>query len=210
MISRPVHVIIADDHPIVRDGLMATLASTPYLRVVAAAANFQELTTALPTVQADILILDLGGMGSSPLTVIERLTREHPHLAIIVFSSSVDLVPETLRAGAKGYVVKEELSDQLLTAIYAVRAGQTFLSPLAQEYLLRCSVQSSQHRLTPQELSVLKLLAQGLSTTAIADQLGIDPRSVQNYILRLRNKTGCEERIELAAWYQRVYAMPDS
>jgi DNA-binding NarL/FixJ family response regulator len=87
------------------------------------AANFQELTTVLQTVPAEVLILDLGGMGGSPLTVVERLRREHPHLAILVFSSSVDLVPELLRAGAKGYVVKEELSDQLITAIQALRSS---------------------------------------------------------------------------------------
>ncbi len=205
MTPRRIRIIVADDHPIVRDGLIAILTGHHGIQVVATAASFQELTVVVHTVPAEVLILDIGGMGGSPLTLVERLTREQPMLSIIVFSSSVDLVPEMLQAGVKGYVVKEELADQLLTAIQAVYTHQTFLSPTAQEYLQRCSLQSAQHRMTPQELTVLKLLAQGLSTTGIADQLGIDPRTVHNYVLRLRHKTGCDERTQLAAWYQRVY-----
>jgi len=127
----------------------------------------------------------------------------------VVFSTSVDLAPELVQAGATGYVVKEELAAQLVTAIETAHAGQRFVSPIVQEYLHRCEVDRGQPWFTPKELSVLKLLAQGLGTTAIADQLGIDPRTVHNYVLKLRDKTGCDQRTQLAAWYQRVYGPPE-
>jgi DNA-binding NarL/FixJ family response regulator len=205
MMPKPAKVIIADDHAIVREGLIANVAKQPHLHIVGTATNFQEVTQLVRSVPADVLILDVLGMGGSPLTVVERFTRELPDLAIIVFSSSVDLVPELLQAGARGYVVKEELSEQLIGAIETVHAGQIFVSPIAQNYLARYTAQSARHRLTPQEGSVLKLLAQGLGTSEIADQLGIDPRTVHNYIQKLRNKTGCDERTQLVTWYQRIY-----
>jgi DNA-binding NarL/FixJ family response regulator len=118
------------------------------------------------------------------------------------------MVPEMMDAGAKGYVVKDELTDQLVAAIYAVYAGQVYLSPIAQDYMDRCSIQSVQHHLTPREQNVLKLLAQGVSTQGIADALSIDPRTVHNYIYTLRRKTGCEERTEMSNWYRRMYGTP--
>jgi len=187
---QPITIIIADDHPIMREGLMTVLASDSRMQVVATASSFDELRSLVSTVHADILILDILGMGGSPLTVVERLAREQPRLAIVIYSSSVDLVPELLHAGAKGYVVKEEISVQLITAIQSVHAGQTFLSPIAQDYLLRYADYSAQYRLTPREVSVLKLLSHGLSTMAIGETLGIDPRTVQNYILGLVQKLG--------------------
>jgi DNA-binding NarL/FixJ family response regulator len=136
---------------------------------------------------------------------VTRIQREYPHLTIVAFSSSVDLAPELLQVGVRGYVVKEELSAELLTAIQMARAGQRFLSPVVEEYVTQTMNHRLQHHLAPKELNVLKLLAQGLGTVAIAEQLGIDPRSAQNYVTTLRRKTGCEERTQLVDWYKRMY-----
>ena len=100
------------------------------------ATSFAEVVDLLATVQAQVLILDLGGMAGAPLTLVTRVRREHPGVAIVVFSSSVDLAPELLQAGVYGYVVKEELSAQLMDAIHAARAGQRFLSPVVEEYVM--------------------------------------------------------------------------
>ncbi len=75
---QPITVIVADDHPIVRDGILTILAATPHLRVVATVASFQELLARLPSIQADVVIPDVLGMGSIPLTLVHRLTRDCP------------------------------------------------------------------------------------------------------------------------------------
>lgn len=202
---QPIRIMIADDHPIVREGLQTSLGASPHVQIVGVATSFVEVVNLLATVQAQVLILDLGGMAGAPLTLVTRVRREFPGVAIVVFSSSVDLAPELLQAGVRGYVVKEELSAQLIDAIHAARAGQRFLSPVVEEYVMAATNGRREHQLAPKELQVLKLLAQGLGTIVIAEQLGIDPRSVQNYITTLRRKIGCGERIQLVDWYNRMY-----
>lgn len=202
MQSPLIRVVVADDHPIVLDGLRTLLASSKEVEVVAIARSFSEVIEVAQRLIGDVVILDLGGMGGSPLAVVQRLHWEYPQLKILIFSSSIDLAPELLAAGAVGYVAKEELPATLLEAIATVVTGQQFLSPLVQEYLEQSTKQAA---LTPKELITLKLLAQGLSTVAIAKQMGIDPRSVQNYVTALRRKTGCFQRVQLVDWYRRTY-----
>lgn len=202
---QPIRVIIADDHPIVRAGLEAILAADRQVQIVGVATDFEEVLTLLARTPADVLVLDLSGMGGAPLTFVTRLQREHPSMEIVAFSSSVDLAPELMRLGVRGYVVKEDLIGELLTAIHAAHAGQRFLSPVVEGYVAQTTVQRLQHHLAPQELNVLKLLAQGMGTMAIASQLGIDARTVQNYITGLRRKLGCAERTQLVDWYKRMY-----
>lgn len=205
MALQPIRVIIADDHPIVRDGLQSILAEDRQIEIVGVATNFAEVLDLLRQTPSDVLVLDLGGMGGAALTLVTHLRRDYPAVAVVIFSSSVDLAPELLQAGVCGYVVKEELSGQILTAIHSARAGQRFLSSVVEEYVAQTTSRRLQHHLAPQELNVLKLLAQGLGTIAIAEQLGIDPRSVQNYITALRRKIGCAERTQLVDWYRRMY-----
>jgi DNA-binding NarL/FixJ family response regulator len=205
MFEQPIRVIIADDHPVVLEGLATVLNATVGLTIVGLAQSFPMLLDLLDRVTTDILILDLSGMGSSPLTIVNRIGREHPTVKIIVFSSSVDLAPELVQAGVVGYLSKEAFTNQLVTAIHAVWAGQTYLSPAVADYLAHTTQMHKQHRLAPKELTVLKLLTLGLSTADIAAQLQIDPRSVQNYITVLRRKTGCQERTQLVDWYRRVF-----
>ena len=207
MSTTSIRVVIADDHPVILDGLTTLLAANPTIAVVAVAQSFRALLDVLDRVAADVLILDLGGMGGSPLTAVNRLGRDHPSVRVIVFSSSVDLAPELLHAGVRGYIPKEDFTEQLITAIHTVMAGQTYLSPSVAHYLAQTTQTHHRHRLAPKELSVLKLLALGHGTGEIAEQLQIDQRSVQNYITTLRRKIGCHERTQLADWYRRMYGL---
>ncbi len=208
MTAERTRVIIADDHPMLIDGVSANLAADPHLQVVATARSFGELLKLLPTAKADVVVLDIGKMGGSPLPLLEQLKHDYPQLAVIVFSSAGDLVRSMLKAGAKAYVVKEDASAELVAGIHAVRNGKQFLSRKAQEYVARSTTATSESNLAPQEINVLRLLAEGLSTQEIADHLVIDARTVYGYILKLRQKIGCHERTELAAWYTRVYGPP--
>jgi len=207
MASESIRVVIADDHPIVLDGLTVILAAAPWIQLVGVARSFSEMISLLDTVPTDMLVLDLGGMGGSPLILVNRMQRVYPDIRIIVFSSSVDLAPELVQAGVRGYITKEDLSEQLVVAIRAVRSGQRYFSQVVQDYLLQATTLHKQHHISPKELSVLKLLTQGLGTIAIAEQLGIDPRSVQNHITTLRRKIGCAERTQLVDWYRRMYGI---
>lgn len=203
MMSQQIRVVIADDHPIVRAGLDATIQTDAYVTVVRLAKNFEELLQHLEQIQIDIVILDLIGMGTVPLSMLERMQRDYPKVGVVIFSSSVDMAPELLRAGALGYVAKDEDSDLLLSAIRAAASGQQYVSPFVQDYLDRVMSARQRQRFAPQEFNVLKLLANGLSTIKIAEELRIDPRTVQNYITSLRSKTGSVQRTQLAEFYRR-------
>lgn len=202
MLTTPIRVLIADNHPMMLDALSSQLSAFAQFTVVARARSFSEVIAAAQQHPADVLILDLGDMGGSPLVIVQRLQRDHPQLKILVFSATIDLAPEMLNAGAAGYVAKEELSSVLLEAITAVAAGQLFCSPFVQDYLAQSKRETS---LTPKEQVSLKLLAQGLTTLEIATAMRIDPRSVQNHITALLRKTGCAQRVQLIDWYRRTY-----
>lgn len=205
MDAAPIRLLIADNHPIVHSGLSDVLREAPHISVVGTPTSFAEVLEQLTRTEADVLVLDLSGMGEPALTMISRLRRAHPRLRVIIFSSSVDLAQELLQAGALGYVVKEELNDHMIRAIQAAADDEPYISPMVEEYLARASYLRGESQLRPQELSVLRLLVGGMGTVQIAEALGIDPRSVQNYITRLRRKTGCAQRTQLVAWYERRY-----
>jgi len=204
--ARPlIRVLVADDHPIIHQGIDGFLFADPQIAVVATASGFATMLDQLGRVPIDVVILDLNGMGVGPLTMIRELREQYPEVGLLVFSSILDLAPELLAAGVLGYVVKEELLTHLPAAIAAVAAGQRFLSPLVQEYQERSAYLRRQQPLAPQELMVIKLVAHGLTTQQIAISLQIDPRSAQNYITSLYRKTGCEGRAHLSAWYRLRY-----
>lgn len=203
--QQSVRVFVADDHPIIRQGLDTALRSEPYIELVGMSSSFHEMVNHPLLERCDVLILDLSGMQAGPTVMVTQLTKLLPRLRIVIFSSSVDTAPELLRAGALGYVAKDDRVEHVLAAVRAVNAGQRYLSPIAQHYLDRTEGRQKQYQLVPKEVMVLKLLAQGLRTAAIAHQLLIDPRTVQNYITSLLRKTACEDRVQLVEWYQRVY-----
>ncbi|MDP9314147.1 MAG: response regulator transcription factor [Chloroflexota bacterium] len=199
-----IKIVIADDHPIVRRGVMAALAQDPQMIVAAVVGNMHDLARTLDRESVNVVILDVKGMGGPVLSLVERLAREQPRLAIIGFSSSVALAPEFLRAGARGYVAKEDVDEHLVVAIHTTHCGGLFLSPVADEYVACCGLTVDQFKLTPSELSVLKLNAEGCDTAEIATQLGLSEKTVRNYFRECYRKTGCTNRTQLATWYEEV------
>lgn len=200
--STMIRVVVADDHPIIIDGVQNLLAQHPEIGLVGRAHSFETVAEVLDQTNPDVLILDVSGMGGSVLSLMNRLQREYAQLAIVIFSSMVDLAPELLDAGARGYVTKDELSRELVKAIKVVARGELFVSPVVTKYLEQATQQAP---LSPKELVALKLLAQGLGTVQIAEQMGVNVHTAQNYITILRRKTGCMQRTQLVEWYRRVY-----
>jgi two-component system NarL family response regulator len=203
--ERKLRVIIADDHPIILESLTSILNRNLRIEVVAAASSFHELSVLLSSHSIDIVILDLTGMGGAYVLLMERLKIKYPMLAVIVFSSKTDMVPEMLKAGARGYVTKQELSQFILRAIEQVADGGRFVSPVAQAYLDRAKQYGASFQLRTREVSVLKLLSDGLDTKMIADEMGIQKGVVDNYVAALKKKTLCTTRMELVEWYRHVY-----
>lgn len=199
-----IRVVLADDHPVTREGLRHALQGADDMTIVDTAASFAEVEATLSIRSVDVLVLDLQGMGGSPLATVERFRRHYPTTAIVVFSSSTDLAPELLKAGVAGYVAKEQLTRELIAAIRAAHRGSVYISSDVDALLKATKEFRRNHRLSPKEYLVLKLLSQGLTTTQVAEAMEIDPRSVQNYISSMFNKTGFAERTQLVEWYLRT------
>ena len=190
MTPTSLRVIVADDHPIVLEGIRALLAAAPDITISAFARSFGDVIELLGIHPADVLVLDLGGMGGAPLTLVQRLRRDWPQTEIVVFSSSVDLAPELVKLGVRGYVAKENMSGDLVAAIRAAAHQRQFLSAAAHAYITQSQILRQALCFAPKELVVLRLLTQGLGTAGIAEELGIDPRSAQNYITKGAYATG--------------------
>jgi len=207
MISSPpnvaIRVMVADDHPIIHTGLDGLFFADARITIVGIATDFASLLAKLANTPIDVLILDLMNMGAGPITMVRELRSQYPDIRILIFSSSIALASELLSAGARGYVVKEEKLNHLPAAIRAVAAGQSYLSPLVQEHQERVTVALGGCDLLPQEERVLKLIAHGSTTKAVAANLNIDPRTALNYVRDLYAKTGCEDRSQLVIWYRQ-------
>jgi DNA-binding NarL/FixJ family response regulator len=201
---QPIRVVLADDHPTFRKGIRAILDPELTISVVAQAGSFRELMDLLTHTAADVVLLDLLGMGPPPVTAVSTLVRAYPQVAIIIFSSSLTGALELLEVGAGGYLAKEDLEDDVITAIHTVMTGQRFLSPTVTDYLDRAGLMQKSNRFAPRELEVLQLITEGLGTKAIAERLGIAGQTVSNYIYTLYRKTGCTERTQLVDWYRRI------
>lgn len=202
MSTPSVRIILGDDHPMMVDALCRLFADHEQFSVVATGSSFPEVVKAAYATPADLVILDLTGMDTPALGMLERLQRDAPHLKVIIFSSRVDLAPELLRAGASGYVTKEERSSVLLAAVSAVAAGETFCSPHVEEYLSRASGEDS---FTPQEWVTVKMLVQDSDTARTAHAIGVSHRAVQNYISAMLRKKNFANRRELIEWYRSTY-----
>lgn len=202
---RPIRVAIAEACPVMQTGLITVIEAEMQMRVVATATTLHELIPLLHTRPVDVLVIDIVDMGAASMSLLQEIVQTHPQLSIVVFSGSLDFVPELLAVGVKAYVSQKESDEQLRLAIRAAKAKQRFLSPLAQDYVDRWTSRVDRHRLVPSEVLILKLMSQGLDTKPVADYLGISYRTVHNYVSKIRDKTGCTTRTQMVSWYQAVY-----
>ena len=203
-----IRVLIADDHPIVRDGICGLLHSHLRINVVFVASTFADIRTFLETPAAanvDVMVLDIGGMGDSPISFITGLYRQPHNYRVIVFSSNVNLAPDLKAIGVHGYIGKEEMGQHLLTAIEVVAGGGTYFSPIVEEYLEVSASVRQTFQLAPREVSVLHYLSEGCTTLQIANHLQIEEETTQNYISKLRRKLHCHSRTQLVNWYRQMY-----
>lgn len=210
-VRTPIRVVIADVYPVMRVGLVTTIEADADMQVVATPTHRRDLIPQLRVARGDVLVINLVDMGDAPVSLLQEIKQQYPQLSIVVFAAVVDFAPELLAAGVKAYISYEEPDQQLHLAIRAAKAGTRYLSPLVQEYMDRCTGLSVRHRFAPRELEIIKCITQGVgSTKEIADRLGMELGTLQNYIWSIRRKTGWTSWPQMASWYTTMYGSEGS
>ena len=194
--TAPVRLVIVDDHSLVRDGLRARLAVVPGLEVVGEAASGAEALELAQKVAPDLMLVDVGMRGMNGIELATALRQRHPAIRVLMLSmyDNREYVLSAIRAGARGYVLKESPTEEILAAISAVWAGGSYFS--AQLSSLAPLVGASVPQLTTREHEVL-LLAHGRSNKVVARELDISVRTVETHRLSLRRKLGVDSASEL-------------
>ena len=205
-----IRVLIADDHPIVREGLRTLIASEPGMEMVGEATNGAEAVSLARSLQPDVILMDLIMPVMDGLHAISEIKAENPEASILVLTSFAeqDKVFPAIRAGALGYLLKDTAPDQLLQAIYDVHRGEPSLHPSVALQLIREINQPSDlspapDPLSQRELQVLKLLAQGLTNQEIADRLVISEWTVRTHVRNILGKLHLANRMQAALYALR-------
>ncbi|MEZ4859817.1 MAG: response regulator transcription factor [Caldilineaceae bacterium] len=199
----PIHILIADDHPIVRDGLMAVLSTQPDFEVVGVADNGERVLQQVAALQPDLLLLDLEMPEVDGVETLRRLAAQGSAVRTIIFTAfdTDDRIVEAVRAGAQGYLLKGAPRDELFNAIRVVHSGGSLLQPVIASKLINRLTQPevTPEPLTAREVEVLALMAQGLPNKEIGEQLVITERTVKFHVSSIMGKLDASNRTEAVA-----------
>jgi DNA-binding NarL/FixJ family response regulator len=202
-------ILLADDHPMVRRGLRLVLDSEPDLEVVAEAGDGAEAVEVALAESVDLAVLDVAMPRMTGLQAAGELHRRRPELRTLMLSmyDSEQYFFEALKAGACGYVLKSAADKDLVEACRAAMRGEPFLYPAAvtaliRDYLDRASGGDpvSEGPLTPRELEIVKLVAEGYTTDEIAETLVISKKTVEHHRSHILEKLGMRDRVELTRY----------
>lgn len=197
-------ILIADDHPVFRKGLRALLAAMPEVELVGEATTGAEAVRMAEQLQPDVVLMDLQMPGGSGLTAIREIVQTSPHIRILVVTmfQDDDSVFAAMRAGARGYVLKDMDDVEIARAIVAVGNGEAIFSPAIAERLM--SFFSARPalpveifpELTESERQVLRLMAQGVNNEEIAQRLSFTHKTVRNYVSNIFGKLQVADRAQ--------------
>ncbi len=210
-------IVLADDHPIVRQGLRSLLEKEPGFSVVGEAAEGLKVADLVEATKADVLVLDLLMPGLGGLDVAREVARRSPKTRIVVLSmhSSEAFVLRALRSGASAYVLKDSSTTELVRAVRAVQAGGRYLSSSLSERAIESYINRADggavdiyETLTTREREVLHLAAEGLSNPAIGERLHISARTAEAHRGNIMQKLGLHTRTELIAYALRRGLLP--
>ena len=197
-------VLVADRHPVVRDGLRSWLAGGDFV-VVAEVASAEEAVEAAARLRPDLAVLDLwpgdGGTASACAAIAER----SPGTATVVFAGELDeqSLVGVAEAGARGFVLKEAPAHDLPSVLRRIAAGEEFVDPTAAAALFRAQRRNSQPCLTEQELNVVRFAAKGCTNRQIGDHLYLSPHTVKEYLSHAMRKLEVESRVEAVVEAER-------
>ncbi len=192
---KPVRVLLADDHTLVRAGFRALFQSIEGIEVIAEAADGREALQMIASQQPDVVLMDIAMSGLNGLEATARVAQEFPHVHVVMLSmhANEEYVLQALRAGAMGYLLKDASVTELELAINAVMRGETYLSPAVSkhvvEYVQRVGGESSSlQRLTARQREILQLIAEGCTTQEIARMLHISVKTVETHRAQLMER----------------------
>lgn len=208
--SESIHILITDDHAIVRKGLRTLVESEPGMEVVGEAADGVEAVLKARSLNPDVILMDMMMPRMDGLEAINEIMRENPEARILVITSFAedDKIFPAIKAGALGYLLKDSTPEQLIQAIYAVYKGESSLHPSIALKVIRelnrpSELPPTEEPLTTREVEVLKLVARGLTNQEIAEILVISERTVGNHIGNILNKLHLANRTQAALYALR-------
>jgi DNA-binding NarL/FixJ family response regulator len=207
--AKKIRVFLADDHPVVREGLKALINSQTDMEVVGEAADGLEARNKLLECKADVAVIDLSMPGLNGTQLTEWLTEKCSDIKVIALTVHEDraYLKRLIQAGAKGYVLKRAAADELIRALHKVVAGDMYLDPSMTGELVRgllqqgsSAIRSSGKQLSSREAEVARLIAQGYSNKDIASRLEISVKTVETHKARIMEKLGFQSRVELVRY----------
>ncbi len=198
-----IRILVVDDHPVLRDGLVAILSTQAGFEVVGEAETGREAVLLAAELQPDIVIMDLEMPGMDGVEALKQMRDRDPDVHVIVFTAydTDDRIVAALQAGAQGYLLKGAPRDQIFEAIRVVNAGDSLLQPVVASKLLTrmrrgANDPGTTGSVTPRELEVIRLLARGFQNKEIAAELGIAQRTAKFHVGSILAKLGAGNRTE--------------
>ncbi len=194
-----IRIVVVDDHPIVREGLVVALTDEKEFKVVGAVGSFEDALPLVAAQRPDVILLDLELPGQSGLEAIPKLRGARPQSKILILTAydTDERVMGALRAGAQGYLLKGASLEEIARAIRAVHAGGSYLAPrIASKVVGALNPRGQAAALSDREREVLRLVADGQANKRIARALGITERTVKFHVTSILNKLGAENRAQ--------------
>lgn len=209
MNDKPLRLLLVDDHPIVRSGLRMLFQSEPDMQVVGEVDSGAEAITAVHKLHPDVVIMDVAMPGMSGIEATQRIKAVSPEIAVLALTMHEDeqYFFAMLHAGASGYIPKRAAPDDLVSAIRAVAAGNVFLHSTLARFLMKdiadlagTTTDAGDDGLTPREVEVLTLIAEGHTSREIADELVISAKTVDRHRENIMHKLDIHSRVELVKY----------
>ena len=201
-----IRLAIADDHPIVREGLRRIASAGLGISVTGEASTAAELFRLLAQSAVDVVLLDVSMPGSTFVETLKELRERHPHIKVLVLSVHPEdqWAMRALRAGAAGYLTKDHSPEQLVEAIRRVARGGKYVSEMLAEKLAGLvdhgRTRAPHERLSDREFEVLRALGSGMSVKDVAEQLNLSAKTISTYRARLLEKMGLKSRADLVRY----------
>lgn len=201
-----IRILIVDDHPLVRQGLIGLLSTEPDLEVCSEASGIAEALELADSTRPDVAIVDLTLKDGNGIALIKELKERHAAIKLLVLSMHDELLfaERALRAGAVGFVSKDKVSRTIVHAIRAVLGGEVYLSERMMQRMMRRAVgsradagRSPFERLTDREIEIFELIGQGQTTRSIASQLELSPKTVETHREHIKEKLELKNTSEL-------------
>ena len=202
-------ILLVDDHAVVRAGVRRLLEQEPLFEVIGEAESGEKAYQILAELKPDVMVMDLSMPGMGGLEAIRRILMRYEKAKILVLSMHEDLsfANQALKLGAKGYLTKNTLADDLVKSIETVTQGDVFLSDEIAKKMAMQSISGNQdpvHELSAREFEIFRLLAEGLDIDAIASTLNISSKTVSNYQTMIKQKLDINTPIELIRYAIKV------